>query len=239
PDAAELAEADGRHVSDLGRAQRAGEVVEHAVGEAGLAPFEKGVGDADIFAHRHLGRDVLAVDDLERAGFEPQPQDRLQPRQRPFLAERGGDDLVEPVAVADDAADDLGEERLVGLAVSLAVDLAAEPVRGKLAHHPLGPKTGVQLKLIELLHRREPRHPPPPPRPAGTARTQRAPPANRRFNPTIARQALTALPPMSRPSTDARASACASFSQVAMPKPTGSPSRTARSCNPRVLSLQT
>src|SRR6185437_4381274 len=189
----------------------------------------------DILAHRHPRRDVLAVDDLERAGFEQQAQDRLQPRQRPFFGKRGGDHLIEPVAVPRYAAHDLGEQRLVSLAVIVAVYLLPEPVAGEFAHDSLGAETGVQFELIQRLNRRQSRRPPP----SAAALTQRAPFTKRRLSATIVRHALTALPPMSRPSGELRASAWASFSQVAMPKPTARPSRQARSCRPRVLSLQT
>ncbi len=63
-------------------------------------------------------------------------------------------------------------------------------------------------------------------------------PAKRRFSSTIARQARTASPPLSRPSGEARVSAWASFSTVRMPYPMAIPSRTAKSWSPRALSAQ-
>jgi hypothetical protein len=97
------------------------------------------------------------MSDLIGGGLEQDAQDRLQPSQRPLVAERRGDGLVEPLAVLNDAADDLAKQSGVGLAVDFAVDLAAEAVSDEFADHPLGAEPGVQLKLIQRLDRGEPR----------------------------------------------------------------------------------
>src|ERR1700730_5485829 len=96
-DPAELAEAlahdriTGR--LQFGGAQGAGEAVEHPVRQPGLLAGEEGMGDADIFAHGHARRDVGGWRKLVSPRLEEQPQDRVEPPERPFFAERRRDRL--------------------------------------------------------------------------------------------------------------------------------------------------
>src|SRR5262249_25858179 len=118
-------------------------------------------------------------------------------RQRPFLTQRGRQGFVQPLALGPDAADDLGEQRLVGLAINIAVDLPAEAMVDELADHRLGAKLRIELELIKRLHCPEPGDAAPPAallamRPARRFASRRAhasPPWNRRFSSISARQA--------------------------------------------------
>ena len=49
---------------------------------------------------------------------------------------------VEPLLVGGDAANDVGEERRVGLGQLVAVDLLVEPIAGEFAHHRFGSSSG-------------------------------------------------------------------------------------------------
>src|SRR5258708_25246373 len=109
-------------------ALRAGEAVEHAIRQPRLLAAEKRVSERDIFAQRHARRDVGAVRQLIGPSLEDQTQYGFEPVQRPFVAQRGGNRLVEPLAMPRDPAHDVGEQLLIGLAIGLAVDLATEPV---------------------------------------------------------------------------------------------------------------
>src|SRR5665213_2513074 len=169
--------------------------------------------------------------ELVGPGLEDQAQDGFKAAQRPFLAQGRGDGLVETLAMVRDPAHDVGEQRLVGFAVGLAVDLAAEAVVQEFTDDDLGTEPGVQRVLVERLDGAQPGHA----APAAAGRRARSVPlggarrahpllptpaaAKRRFAATIARQARTASPPLSRPLPPgvARTSACASLSQVRMP----------------------
>ena len=170
-------------------------------------------------------RHIRPMRQLPDAGAQDRAQYRIEPRQRPFLDQGGRDVGIEPLLIGGHPVHDFAKKRRVGLGQLIAVDLLVEAIAGEFAHHRFGIEFGVQLELIERLHRRQPGYGAPP---SANARASLAggvvvcgvhPPAcaRRRFSSTIARQARTAAPPWSRPSGGARSSAWASFSQVRMP----------------------
>ncbi len=82
------------------------------------------------------------------ASLENEPQNGIQPGQRPLLAQRGGQRFIQALAFGCHAPHNLGEQRLVGFAVNIPVDLAAQPMMYELADHRLRAELRVELELI-------------------------------------------------------------------------------------------
>src|SRR6516162_1063213 len=222
-------------------AQCVGEVIENTVREPRFFAGEEGMGNRGVLAERYSRRHIAAVHQLVSAGAEDRAKDRIEALQRPILGERRRDFGVEAVPVIRHAADDVGKQFGIGISQPIAFDLLAETVPDEFAHDRARIGLAICLKLVECLDRRQPSHAAPAAAGALTVVPFRsgghpALPAKRRFKSTIARQARTASPPLSRPSGEARASAWASFSTVRMPYPMAIPSRTAKSWSPRALS---
>src|SRR6185312_15252364 len=223
-------------------AQHMRDAVEHAVDQARLLAREERVGDVEILADDDTRWHVGPRQQLIGAGAQHGAQDRLEPIERPVGGERARQRAVEIRLAHDSAVDDIGEESRISLAVILAVLLAVEAMLLEFGDHR-GRRRAAQIDLIERLDGSEARYAAPA-ECRGRARRRHVA-AHRPFSPKwrfssiMARQALAASPPLFLRSTRARASACASFSTVRMPKPMARLCSSARSCRPRALSPQT
>src|SRR6185437_5050217 len=130
--------------------QDARQAIEHAVHHSRLLAGEKGMRDVKIFADDDARRHVGAAEKLIGAGPQDGAQDRLQPLQRPLLAQRRREHAVDLALARRGAAHDVREEGAVGFAVILALDLLAEPVLDEFGDHRADRGAAARLDLVDL-----------------------------------------------------------------------------------------
>src|SRR5579872_2837796 len=213
----------------LFRSKRTSEAVEDTIHHARLAAREKRIAQPQIFADDDSRRDIGPRQQFISPDAQDRPQHHLEPLQRPFRAQGGGNHAVELGKAARRTAHEIGEERQIRLAPIFALPLpfflpfllVAKTESSEFGDHALGATAG-DLDLIKRLDRGKPRRRAlaPGTRTRGLgffAHVSTRP--KWRFKSIMARQARAASPPLFLRSMRARARACASFSTVRMPNP--------------------